>query len=205
MTTTRTPRTEQAPALPTRLVLDFSSVGLTRDQLLQLCADNSDLRFELTADKELIVMPPAGLESGWQEIELGRQVGNWAVQDGSGLVLGANAGYTLPNGAIRAPDVSWMPLSRWEALGTYEQSRFGHTFPDFVIELRSPSDRLSDVQAKMEEYLENGTLLGWLIDPQTRQVHVYRAGRDPEILDAPASVSGEQVLRGFVLDLTRIW
>ena len=150
-------------------------------------------------------MPPGGLETGRQETELARQVSNWSLQDGNGLAFGSNAGYTLPNGAVRAPDVSWIPLDRWESLGKDEQQRFGHTFPNFVIELRSPSDRLSDIQAKMVEYIQNGARLGWLVDPQLRQVHIYRPGQQVELLEAPESVSGESVLPGFVLDLTKIW
>ncbi len=205
MTTAKAPQLEQALTLPYRLVLDFRALNMTGEQFLQLCSDNSELRMELSSTQELIIMPPGGLERGRQETEAARQVSNWAIQDGNGLAFGSNAGYTLPNGAIRAPDVSWMPLARWEALDSEEQRRFGHTFPDFVIELRSPSDRLSDVQAKMEEYLENGARLGWLLDPDTKLVHIYRPGHQVEVLEAPESVSGGQVLQGFVLDLTRIW
>ena len=205
MTTAKTPLLEQGLMVPNRLVLDFSAVKITHDQFLQLCADNRELRMELSATKELIVMPPGGLETGRQETELARQVSNWSLQDGNGLAFGSNAGYTLPNGAVRAPDVSWIPLDRGESLGKDEQQRFGHTFPNFVIELRSPSDRLSDIQAKMVEYIQNGARLGWLVDPQLRQVHIYRPGQQVELLDAPESVSGESVLPGFVLDLTKIW
>ena len=138
-------------------------------------------------------------------MKLARQVGNWAKQDGTGRAFGPNAGYTLPNGAVRAPDASWMPLSRWESLSRDDQTKFGHTFPDFAIELRSPSDSLSDVQDKMTEYLENGVLLGFLLDPRQRRVYVYRPGQDVEVLEEPETVSGDPVLPGFVLDLTAIW
>ena len=150
-------------------------------------------------------MPPAGMESGWQEAELTRQVGNWAVQNGTGRVFGSNAGYTLPNGAVRAPDVSWMPLSRWESLNREDQTKFAHTFPDFAIELLSPSDRLRDVQDKMREYMENGARLGWLVETEGRRVHVYRPGEEREVLEDPANLSGEPVLPGFELNLTDIW
>ena len=205
MTTVKPPAVEPDVTLPYRLVLNVSALEMTEDQLLKLCSDNGDLRIELTANRELVIMPPAGMESGWQEAELARQVGNWAVQNGAGRIFSSNAGYTLPNGAVRAPDVSWMPLSRWESLSREDQTKFGHTFPDFAIELRSPSDLLRDVQDKMREYMENGVLLGWLIDPRSRRVHVYRPGQPVEILEYPTAVSADPVLPGFVLDLSAIW
>ena len=205
MTTVKPPAVEPGVTLPYRLALDVRALEMTEDQLLQLCSDNGDLRIELTADRKLIIMPPNGLEGGWKEMELVRQVGNWAKQDGTGRAFSSNAGYTLPNGAVRAPDVSWMPLSRWESLSREDQTKFGHTFPDFAIELRSPSDSLRDVQDKMQEYMENGVLLGLLIDPQNRRVHVYRPGQPVEILEEPAEVSADPVLPGFTLALSAIW
>lgn len=205
MTTAKPPAVEQDVNLSYRLALNVRALEMTEDQLARLSSDNSDLRLELTADKELIIMPPLGLEGGSQEHELALQVGIWAKQDGTGRVFSSNAGYTLPNGAVRAPDVSWMLLSRWESLRREDQTRFGHTFPDFAIELRSPSDRLRDVQEKMQEYMENGVRLGWLIDPQNRRVHVYRPGEPVEILEEPTGVSADPVLPGFTLDLSAIW
>ena len=205
MTTAKPPAIESEITLPYRLVLNVRALEITEDQLLKLCSDNGDLRIELTADRELVIMPPVGLEGGWQEGDVYLQVGNWAKQDGTGRAFGPNAGYTLPNGAVRAPDVSWMPLSRWESLGREDQTKFGHTFPDFAVELRSPSDSLRDVQDKMAEYMENGVLLGWLIDPRNRRVHVYRPGQPAEILEEPTAVSAEPVLPGFTLDLSTIW
>ena len=205
MTTVKAPAVAPGVVLPRRVELKVRALGITGDVFLRLCADNGDLRLELTADGELIIMPPAGLESGWLELELAFQMNIWARRDGTGRVFGPNAGYTLPNGAVRAPDVSWMPWHRWEALRREEQTGFGHTFPDFVIELRSPSDRLVEVQRKMVEYLANGVLLGWLIDPLQRRVHIYRAGQPVEVLDVPLAVSGESVLPGFVLDLSAIF
>lgn len=205
MTTAKPPAIEPDVTLPYRLILNVRALEMTEDQLLKLCSDNGGLRIELTVNRELVIMPPAGMESGWQEAELTRQVGNWAVQNGTGRVFGSNAGYTLPNGAVRAPDVSWMPLSRWESLSREDQTKFAHTFPDFAIELLSPSDRLRDVQDKMREYMENGALLGLLIEPHNRRVHVYRPGQAVEILEEPADVSADPVLPGFVLDLSAIW
>ncbi len=191
--------------LPYRLVLDISALDMTEDQFFKLCADNGDLRLELTAKRELIIVPPTGLESGSNELELAMQLGIWSGQDGTGRAFGPSAGYTLPNGAVRAPDASWMPMSRWESLSRVEQSSFGHTFPDFVIELGSPSDRLTVVQAKMVEYMENGVHLGWLIDPQNKRVYVYRPGQPVETLEGPDTISGDPVLPGFVLNLGKIW
>ena len=205
MTTAKPATIEMGVTFPYRLVLNFRALEMTEDQFLKLCSDNSDLRMELTANRELIIMPPAGLESGWQEQELVVQVGNWAKQDGTGRAFGPNAGYTLPNGAVRAPDVSWMPLSRWESLSRDDQTKFGHTFPDFAIELRSLSDSLRDVQDKMLEYMENGVRLGLLVDPQTRRVHIYRPNQPVEIQEGPSSVSADPVLPGFTLDLSTIW
>jgi Uma2 family endonuclease len=205
MTTAKLPAAVPEVTLPYRLVLKVRALEMSEDQFLKLCSDNGDLRLELTAERELIIMPPAGLESGWREQELILQVGNWAKTDGTGRVFSSNAGYTLPNGAVRAPDVSWMPLSRWESLSREDQTKFGHTFPDFAIELRSLSDGLGEVQDKMQEYMENGVHLGWLIDPQNRRIHVYRPGQPVEILGEPAAVSADPVLPGFVLDLSAIW
>ncbi len=205
MTTAKVPQLEQTLTLPYRLVLDFRALNMTGDQFLQFCADNRDLRMELSATKELIIMPPAGGTTGGRNSELTVDVGTWSRSDGTGKTFDSSTGFTLPNGAVRAPDVSWILTSRWETLSEADQRRFPPICPDFVIELRSPSDRLSDVQAKMEEYLENGARLGWLLDPDTKQVHIYRPAQQVEVLEAPDSVSGEQVLQGFVLDLTRIW
>ena len=205
MTTVKKPDIHQTTTLPYRLALDIRALEMTEDQFLQLCSNNGDLRMELTANRELIIMPPVGLEGSTQEGELYLQLGIWTKQDGTGRAFGPNAGYTLPNGAVRAPDASWMPLSRWESLSRDDQTKFGHTFPDFAIELRSPSDSLSDVQDKMTEYLENGVRLGFLLDPRQRRVYVYRPGQDVEVMEGPDTVSGDPVLPGFVLDLSVIW
>ena len=205
MTTAKPSAVASYPTLPYRLVLDINALDMTEDQFFKLCADNGDLRMELTAKRELIIMPPVGLESGSAELELAMQLGIWAREDGSGRAFGPSAGYTLPNGAVRAPDASWMPLLRWESLSRAEQTSFGHTFPDFVIELRSPSDTLRTVQDKMVEYMDNGVRLGWLIDPQDKRVHIYRPGQPVETLEGPDTVSGAPVLPGFVLEMQRIW
>ena len=191
--------------LPYRLALNVRALEMTEDRLSKLCSDNGDLRLELTAEGELIIMPPVFSESGWQELEVAAQVAIWAKQDGTGRAFSPSAGFTLPNGAVRAPDVSWIPMSRWGALSAEEREGFANICPDFVIELRSLSDSLAEVQRKMVEYMENGVRLGWLIDPQTRRVHVYQPGQPVEILEEPTGVSADPVLTGFVLDLSAIW
>lgn len=196
---------EQTPGLPAMLVLDFSAVEMTDDQLAQFCADNGELRIELTAKRELIIMPPAFPISGMKNNAISAQVYNWSKADGSGLSFDSSSGFTFPNGAMRSPDASWITRERWETLAEDELSRFSHIAPDFVVELRSHSDSLAMLQAKMAEYIENGVRLGWLIDPFDRQVHVYRPSHPIEVLDGPEAVSGDPVLPGFTLNLQEIW
>lgn len=212
MTQHNTTATIEAPArsrdvihLPSPLVLDFSAVEMTDDQLVQFCADNGDLRIELTAEKELIVMPPANSTTGWENGIISGELYVWSKQDGTGLSFDSSTGFTFPNGAMRAPDASWIGRERWESLPDEDRRRFSHVAPDFVVELRSSSDSLRTLQDKMAEYIENGVRLGWLIDPFQQRVHVYRPGRDVEVLEAPETVSGENVLPGFVLSLQEIW
>ena len=191
--------------LPHPLMLDIKAFELTNDQLLQFCADNDDLFFELTARKELIVMPPAGSQTGRRESELNFQLALWARQDRSGIAFGASAGFVLPNGAVRSPDASWILQERWAEILDEDPEKFARSCPDFLLELRSPSDRLASAQTKMEEYIENGARLGWLIDPFHKRVYVYRPGAAPQVLDDPTTVSGEAVLPGFDLNLQEIW
>jgi Uma2 family endonuclease len=188
------------------LVLQMQpAIEMTREQFFDFCQINRDLRIERTAEGELVIMAPAGGETSARNAELVMQVKLWANQDGSGVVFDSSGGFDLPNGATRAPDVAWVKRSRLAALTPEEKRKFIPLCPDFVIELRSPSDSLSTVQDKMEEYLANGAQLGWLIDPVSRRVYVYRPGADVERLDNPAEVTGDPVLAGFVLDLTPIW
>ena len=196
---------DPAVALPNPLLLDFSAVEMTDDQFVQFCADNGELRIELTAERELIVMPPANPETGWKNSALTALLFIWAKQDATGLSFDSSAGFTFPNGAVRSPDASWVVRERWEALPRAERRRFAHLCPDFVVELRSPSDTLAMAQAKMAEYIENGVRLGWLIDPDNRVVYVYRPGQPVEVLEDPATVSGEAVLPGFELNPKEIW
>jgi len=178
---------------------------VTHEQFEELCRDYPDLRLELTSSGELIVMPPAGMETDRRNLDLTVQFGNWARKDTTGVGFGPTAGYTLPNGAIRSPDVSWLTREKWASLSQFERERFGHICPDFAIELRSPSDRLPTLMNKMEEYIENGASLGWLIDPKKRRVYVYRPGEEVVVLEDPKVVSGDPLLPGFELQMEEIW
>lgn len=180
---------------------------LTDDALLRLSSLNDTLRLEKNAEGDLEILPPTSTDTGNQELNSATDLMVWARSDGSGVAFGPTAGFTLPNGAVRAPDASWILRSRLSELSEEQREGFWRIAPDFVIELRSSSDTLAGVQRKMAEYIENGVRLGWLIDPldPQRRVYVYRPGADIEILDAPETLSGDPELPGFTLDLTRIW
>ncbi|QEH35838.1 hypothetical protein OJF2_43950 [Aquisphaera giovannonii] len=169
-----------------------------------LACENPDLRLERTAEGVLLAMPPAGSEGGMLNARLTIRLGVWAEADGTGIVFDSSAGFTLPNSAVRAPDVSWMPRERWDRIPADDRRKFAHACPDFVAELRSPSELIADLRQKMKEYLAQGVRLGWLIDPIRGKAEVYRPGRPVEVLDRPATLSGEDVLPGFVLDLKGI-
>ena len=183
-----------------RPVLDLSD-----DQLLALCEINAEVRIERNAKGELLLMSPTGFETGSRNNEIARQLGNWARGDGTGVACDSSTGFRLPNGAMRAPDASWIAHTRLAAIPAEERAKLLPLCPDFVIELRSPSDMLRDVQDKMEEYLANGARLGWLIDPKPRHLYVYRPEAPVERLESPAAISADPVLPGFVLDLREIW
>lgn len=175
------------------------------EQFKELAAVNRDLRLERTATGELIVMPPTGSDTGKRNIDIEGQLWVWNRQTKLGVVFDSSTGFHLPNGADRSPDASWVKLERWEALTPKEREGFAPICPDFVVELRSPSDSIETLRAKMREYMENKASLGWLIDRKSRKVEIYRQGRDVEVLDNPTTVSGEDVLPGFVLDLSEVW
>lgn len=199
------PSSVTAQNLPYLLELNVKSVGLTDEQFYLLCRDNPDLRFELTAQKALIIMPPTGSRTGWRNSKLTHRLANWAEADGTGLTFDSSTGFTLPNGAKPSPDAAWVRRERWEALSDDEQDGFAPLCPDFAIELRSPRDSLSTLQIKLSEYIENGAQLGWLIDPGNRRVYIYRPGQPVEGLENPDSIEGSPVLPGFVLNLADIW
>lgn len=186
-------------------ILDFHSARLTEKQFEELCRNNPDLKFEMSAKGELIIVPPTSPESGWKNTKLIARTEIWSEKNDTGIVFDSSTMFTLPNGAKRSPDVSWMTKEKWESVSPSERRKFSRVVPDFVIELLSPTDNLLDTQAKMREYIENGVSLGWLIDPQAQKVHVYRANGETEILDNPETLSGEDVLKGFELNVREIW
>jgi Uma2 family endonuclease len=180
-------------------------INLTDDQLFELCQLNRDWRIEYTAQGELIVMPPTGWETGSQNAEITSQLRWWARGDQTGVASDSSPGFKLPNGTTRSPDAAWVRRSRLTGLTREQKQKFLPLCADFVIELRTPTDNLQAVLDKMQEYMDNGAQLGWLLDPLTRRVHVYLPQRPPEILEAPNSVSADPLLPGFVLDLRKIW
>jgi Uma2 family endonuclease len=178
---------------------------LSDERFFEFCRDNPNLRIEANAQGELIIMAPIGGESGNRESEIITQLQIWAKKDGTGKTFSSSTVFHFPNGAYRSPDASWVRLKRWNKLTKAEQKKFSPICPDFVIELRSETDRLPPLKEKMEEYIENGAEMGLLIDPLKKQVHVYRQGRKPKVLGKPSTVSCEPTLPGFELDLTEIW
>lgn len=178
---------------------------MSADEFWEFCARNSKLRAELTKDGDVIIMPPTGFETSDRNVEIVMQLAIWAKADKNGKVTDSNGGFILKNGSVYAPDASWTRKKRLEKFSAEELKKFLPLCPDFVIELRSESDNLTDLKNKMTEYIENGARLGWLIDPKTKNVHIYRANGEIEILENSKMVSGEDVLHGFELDLTEIW
>uniref|UniRef100_B8HXR0 Putative restriction endonuclease domain-containing protein n=1 Tax=Cyanothece sp. (strain PCC 7425 / ATCC 29141) TaxID=395961 RepID=B8HXR0_CYAP4 len=185
------------------LKLELKEVHFTDEQFYQLCQSNPDLKLERDPYGALIVMPPVGGESGNRELELAIDLGNWNRQTGLGKVFSSSTVFKLPGGGDRSPDVAWVELSRWQRLTPEQRQKFPPIAPDFVIELRSRTDRLDTLQEKMQEYLNSGLRLGWLFNPQDQQVEIYRQGQEQEVRSLPAQLSGETVLPGFVLSCDR--
>ena len=176
-------------------------IDLTDEQFFQVCQNNRDLRFERTASGELLIMPPTGGETSKRNFEIVVQLGIWNRKYNLGVGFDSSTGFKLPNGANRSPDAAWVLQERWEALSQQQRQKFLPLCPDFVVELCSPSDSVKQTQAKMQEYIDNGARLGWLIDAKARRVEIYRINQNVEILEQPATLSGEDVLPGFILDL----
>ena len=183
------------------LALNLDAVHLTDEQFYQLCQNNRELKFERTASGELLIMPPVGGESGNREAELIADLAIWNRQTGLGFTFSSSTIFKLPNGADRSPDAAWIRRERWEALTPEQRRKFPPIAPDFVIELRSATDELEMLRAKMREYLDAGVRLGWLINPQQQQVEVYRLGQEAQVYELPTELSGEDVLPGFTLSL----
>lgn len=193
-------------SLPVPLALRMSGAArMSAQQFFELCQQNELYRIERRATGEVVIMPPAGPPSSERNGELFFQLCGWAKQDGTGVPYESSAGFTLPNGAERSPDVSWIRKERLAALTPEQRQGFWPICPDFVAEIRSPTDTLPALQEKMEEYRDNGARLGWLIDPRPHHIYVYRPDQPVELLDDPAAVSGDSVLPGFVLDAQAVF
>ena len=192
-------------ALPLPLRLR-TETPLTDDELLSFCAENDPLRVERDANGEIVIMTPTGNRTGKINMRLSRLLDEWAEADGRGVAFDSSTGFRLPSGEVRSPDAAWVLKKRWEILTEQEQQGFGPICPDFVIEIVSPSDRLQDLKNKMEQvWLQNGCLLGWLVDIQSRSITIFRSGDQPEQRLDPSSVQGEGPIRGFELVLSRLW
>ncbi len=193
------------PELPT--AVDFGSYfpRMTEEEFFDFCQRMDPLRVERDSDGEIIIMAPTYSETGGQNFDLAVEFGIWARQDGRGRGFDSSAGFILANGATRSPDLSWILHEKWNALSDKERASFAHICPDFVVELRSRTDTLNQLTAKMIEYMENGASLGWLIDPIEKNVYIYRPDREVDILINPTEVSGDPLLVGFKLDLEAIW
>ncbi len=186
------------------LEIKFESFKLTDEQFYQLCQDNRDLRFERNINGDMVIMPPTGGETSNRNLRIIQQLGIWTDKNQTGIAFDSSGGFKLPNGADRSPDAAWIPKKKWENLTQEQRQKFLPLCPDFVVELRSPSDNLKSLQKKMQEYIENGTKLAWLINRQDQQVEIYRQGQEVEILNNPQTLSGEDVLVDFVLELSLI-
>jgi len=184
---------------------DLRPFAITDEKFWELCVANPEMRLERTAEGKVIIMPPVAADTGARNSEVTGQLWLWNRKTGLGKVFDSSAGFVLPNGAIRSPDSAWVRQERWDALTRQEQSHFPPLSPDFVVELRSRSDKLADARNKMLEYIENGARLGWLIDPKEQRVYIYRPNQAVEVLDDPETVSGETVLPGFTLELGGIF
>ena len=182
--------------------LDLSDVvRLSDDDLLKIASANPDLRIERNAAGQLEIMSPSGSTSSACEAEFVGALHVWNRQHGGGIVFTSSGGFKLPNGAVRAADAAWVRRSAWDVLSKKEQDKFAPVVPEFLVEVRSPSDRLSALHRKMDEWVENGCRLGWLIDPTSKEAYIFRPEKKVEKRDFEATLSGEDVLPGFFFDL----
>ncbi|WP_443096396.1 Uma2 family endonuclease [Sphaerospermopsis reniformis] len=186
--------------IPTTITLKIS-----HEQFLDLALANRDLQLERNATGELIIMPPTGSYTGKRNFDIAGQLWFWNRQTKLGEAFDSSTGFHLPNGSDRSPDAAWVKQEKWDTLSLEQKETFAPICPDFVLELRSKTDSLEKLQSKMREYIENGASLGWLIDQKNQRVEIYRPGKDVEILEHPTSLSGEDILPGFILDLTEVW
>lgn len=183
----------------------YPALDVDEEQFFELCQQNRDWRIERTAEGDLEIMPPTGYETSDRNSELNVQLRLWAKRDGKGSATESSGGFVLPNGATRSPDAAWVRRERLTDLSAEQKRRFLPLCPDFVVELRSPTDPLPIVEAKMREYVDNGTRLGWLVDPNARSVHIYRQDGTVEVTNNSDKLSGDPILPGFLLDPRPIW
>lgn len=197
---------ERAVHAGAAVVLDLRPViDLTDEQFYKLCRANHELRFERTAEGEILIMPPTGSLTGLRNFKLTQRFANWVEQDGTGVGFDSSTAFKLHNGATRSPNASWIKRERWDALTAEEKEKFSPICPDFVIELRSSTDSLAELRAKMREYIANGVRLGWLLDPDVQTVYAYRPGAEVEVIEHAQQISGAPELPGFTLNLRAIW
>lgn len=178
---------------------------MSDEELMRFSAANDSVRVERDANGEILVMTPAGSKTSKMNSRITRFLDAWAEEDGRGVAFDSNGGFTLPDGSMRAPDAAWVELKKWESLSAEDQARYAPICPDFVIELRSQSDSLPELEAKMKQWIANGTKVAWLIDPEQRTVSIYRPDDQPEVLVHPTSVQGSGIVAGFELVMARIW
>ncbi len=182
-----------------------AATPMSNDDLFDFCSANRELRIERSANGDIIIMPPTGADTGRRNAEITAQLVTWTKKNGAGVAFDSSTGFLLPNGAERSPDASWVRRNRWDALSADDRTKFAPLCPDFVVELRSPSDTLDELTAKMDEYAANGARLGLLVDPLERRVHVYRAQQPAVVLDGPDEVDASPEMPAFVLDLRTVW
>ena len=204
---TKKPRQTTEHFVTESLVIQLGPLNdkLTEDEFFDFCARNRDLRIEMTSEGEMIIMMPVGGEGGNRNFKLNGKFAAWVEADGTGEGFDSSTGFILPNGAERSPDFAWVRRDRWKAIPRKQRKKFPPLCPDFVVELRSETDKLPPLKKKMEEYIENGAQLGWLIDPLEKKVYIYRPDVKVEVLNHPASISGEPLLKGLKLDLRSIF
>lgn len=179
-------------------------IHISPEQFTHICYANPEAKLELTARGELIIVSPTGGESGIRNIKISALLYLWTEKDGTGVAFDSSTMFRFSNNGFRSPDAAWIQLSRWNSLTDEQKRSFPPISPDFVVELRSPSDSLKELREKMQEYIDNGVKLGWLIDPITKQVEIYRLNYTPQILSNPAQIEGESILPGFILSLDNI-
>jgi Uma2 family endonuclease len=189
-------------ALPARV---RPEIPMTDDDLFDFCQENELLRVERDANGDLLIMSPSGLDGEVSNLDLATELNIWARQDGRGRSFGNNAGFTLPDGSMRSPDAAWTSWEKWNSVPLVERKKFGRLVPEFIVELRSETDRLRPLQAKMQMWIDNGVELAWLIDPERRVVEVYRLNEAPEAHENPTSMQGTGCISGFCLVMNLVW